>query len=196
MFQQYLQYYLIGINVLGFLLFLVNMFLYTYTEFGQIDIALTIISILGASPGIILAILLFDRKATKGTMMSRVFVSCVFVIQLVILLLYYGFHGERITFAIWNFFVEHKIVIAYLVIINFVTMIAFGVDKIAAIQNTSRIRIVTLLGLAFIGGSIGGLIAMYAFRHKTSKDYFTVGIPLIILMQVVVLFFLNNMKFF
>lgn len=64
-----------------------------------------------------------------------------------------------------------------------VDIAAFAIDKIAAIEGRSRIRIVTLLGLAFIGGSIGGLIAMYLFRHKIRKDYFTVGIPLIMVMQ-------------
>ena len=49
-----------------------------------------------------------------------------------------------------------------------------------------------MLGLAFIGGSLGGLIAMYAFQHKTKKDYFTVGIPLIMVMQAVVIFYLMN----
>ena len=84
--------------------------------------------------------------------------------------------------------------IAYLVIINIVTLIAFAIDKIAAIEHRSRIRIVTLLGLALIGGSSGALIAMYVFRHKTKKDYFTVGVPLIILMQSVVFFYMMNGK--
>ena len=62
-------------------------------------------------------------------------------------------------------------------------------------EHRSRIAIITLLGLAFIGGSIGALIAIYAFNHKTHKDYFTVGVPLII-MQVVVVFYLMNGKLF
>ena len=60
-------------------------------------------------------------------------------------------------------------------------------------ERRGRIRILTLLGLSFIGGSVGGLIAMYAFRHKTKKDYFTVGLPLIMVMQVVVVFYLMNL---
>lgn len=56
----------------------------------------------------------------------------------------------------------------------------------------SRIRIVTLLGLSFASGSVGGLISMYLFRHKTQKDYFTVGMPLIIVTQIVVLFYVMN----
>ena len=49
-----------------------------------------------------------------------------------------------------------------------------------------------LLGLAFIGGTIGGLIAMYVFRHKTQKDYYTVGLWLMIIMQIILLIYLFN----
>lgn len=54
-------------------------------------------------------------------------------------------------------------------VINFIAFAAFAVDKIAAIEKRSRIRIITLLGLCFIGGSLGGLSAMYLFHHKTQK---------------------------
>lgn len=115
-----------------------------------------------------------------------------FVIQVVIFLIIRGHIADNITLAFWNFFYEHKILIIYFVVINFIAFAAFALDKIAAIEHRSRIRIVTLLGLAFIGGSIGSLIAMYLFRHKTQKDYFTVGIPLIMLMQVIVIFYVMN----
>lgn len=82
-------YYLIGINILGFILFGINTYLYTYTKSGQIDVVLTIVSLAGGSLGIILGILLLDRKAEKGNMMSRVFVICILVIQIVIILFFY-----------------------------------------------------------------------------------------------------------
>ncbi len=186
------EYYLIVVNMIGFILFAINTWLYSHTATGQIDKALTIFSLLGGSLGILLAILIFDRKAEKDNMMSRVFIACVFVIQIIIFLILKGFIGKSITVAFWEILNEHKIFLIYLGIINFITFTAFAVDKIAALERKSRIRIVTLLGLAFIGGSLGGLLAMYIFRHKTSKDYFTIGIPLIILMQVVVLFYLTN----
>ena len=188
-----LEYYLIVVNVIGFVLFAVNTCLYSHTADGQIDVALTITSLLGGSAGILLSILVFDRKAEKGNMMSRVFIACIFVIQIVILLMVKGFVAKNITFAFWSFFDQHKVLIMYLVVINFITLAAFAIDKIAAIEGRSRIRIVTLLGLAFIGGSLGGLIAMYLFRHKIRKDYFTVGIPMIMLMQVFVIFYFMNM---
>lgn len=188
----YLDVYLIIVNVIGFLLFAINTWLYSHTAEKQVDTALTITALLGGSVGILLSILLFDRKAEKGNMMSRVFIVCIFVIQIVIFLVIKGYIAENITLAFWGFFDKHKIFLAYLGIINFITFTAFAIDKFAAIEHRSRIRIVTLLGLSFLGGSFGGLLAMYLLRHKTKKDYFTIGIPLIIIMQIIVLFYIMN----
>ena len=190
-----MTYYLVIINIVGFILFAVNTWLYTNTAEKQVDTALTITSLLGGSVGILLSILIFDRKAQKGNMMSRVFIACVFVVQIVLFLIIKGYVAENLTFAFWSFFDKYKLLLVYLGIINFVTFVIFAIDKFAAIERRSRVRIVTLLWLAFIGGSIGGLLSMYIFRHKTNKDYFTVGIPLIIIMQIVVLFYLMNVQF-
>ncbi|MCI9080193.1 MAG: DUF1294 domain-containing protein [Lachnospiraceae bacterium] len=168
--------------------------MYSNTKSRQIDVVLTIISLLGAAPGIVIGILLIDRKARKDNMMSRVFVFCVFIIQVVVFMMLKGIHKEKLSFAFWEFFSQHKLLVVYLAVINIVTFIAFGIDKLKAVSHKYRIKIITLLGLAFAGGSAGGLLGMYIFRHKTNKDYFTTGIPLIILMQVVVVFFLMNLK--
>ena len=186
------EYYLLIVNGIGVLLYLINMWLYSHTAEGQVDKFLTILSLAGGSAGILLAILLFDRKAVKDNMMSRVFIACVFVIQVVILLMVKGHHADTITFAFWKFFTDYKVLLIYFGIINFVAFVMFAIDKVNAAEHRSRIRIVTLLGVAFIGGSVGGLMAMYLLHHKTKKDYFTVGIPLIMIMQVVVAFYILN----
>lgn len=186
--------YLVIVNVLGFILFAINTWLYSHTQDKQIDVVLTIISLLGGSLGIVAGILIIDRKARKENMMSRVFVVCVLIIQVIAFLMLKGIHKEKISFAFWEFFSQHKLLGIYLVIINVVTFIAFGIDKLKAVSHKYRIRIVTLLCLAFAGGSAGGLLGMYVFRHKINKNYFTTGIPLIILMQAVVVFFLMNLK--
>lgn len=80
----------------------------------------------------------------------------------------------------------HISLILYLVIINVITFVMFGVDKYKAIRQEWRIRESTLLGLALIGGSIGGWLAMYIFHHKTKKVKFFVGIPVILVIQIVV----------
>lgn len=129
------DYYIIIINIIGFILFAVNTLLYTYTANKQIDSVLTITSLLGGSLGIVIAILIMDRKAQKGTMMSRVFVVCMLVIQIIIFLFIKGFHNDEITFAFWEFFDKWKVFLIYLLVINIVTLIAFGVDKINAVEH-------------------------------------------------------------
>ena len=188
-----IEKYLIVVNIIGFLMYFINFLLYRFTETGNVDKLLTIVSLAGGSLGILVFVLLFDRKSVKENMMSRVFLICVLIIQVIIILFLKGAHGEQLTFAFWEFFGKYKILIAYLVVINFVSFAAFAIDKINAIEGRSRIRILSLLGLAFIGGSVGALLGMYILRHKTRVDYFTVGIPMIMVMQGVVMFFLMNL---
>ena len=186
----FIHYYLIIINIIGFILFAINTLLYTYTADKEIDKLLTLASILGGSLGIVIAIFLIDRKAVKGNMMSRVFVFSVLVIQIALCLIIKNFNWSTLLQNILSFYSRYKPLLIYLVIINVISFIAYGIDKFNAIYGRSRIRIITLLFLAFIGGSIGSISAMYLFRHKTSKDYFTVGVPLIMLMQLFVLVYL------
>ena len=168
---------------------------YRYEQGGDRgDKLLTILALTDGLLGIFVFIVLFDRKSVKENMMSRVFLICVLIIQIIILLFIKGFHGEELNFAFWEFFGKYKILIVYLAVINFITFAAFAIDKIHAIEGKSRIRILTLLGLAFIGGSVGALLGIYMLRHKTKVDYFTVGIPLIMVMQGVVVFFVMNFK--
>lgn len=186
------EYYLISVNVIGFFLYILNIFLYSHTATGQVDAILTIWSLIGGATGILLAILLFDHKAVKDNMMSRVFIVCVFVIQVIVLLILKGHHADYLTLAFWEFFAKYKVLLVYLITVNFVAFATYAVDKLNAVERRSRVRIVTLLGLAFIGGSIGSLLAMYLLRHKTRKDYFTVGVPLIMVMQAIVIFYAMN----
>ncbi|MFQ8902860.1 MAG: DUF1294 domain-containing protein [Lachnospira eligens] len=65
-----------------------------------------------------------------------------------------------------------KIIGIYLLIINVVTFVLYGIDKWKAIHNKWRIREATLLITALIGGSLGAFVAMQMFRHKTKKWYF------------------------
>lgn len=75
-----------------------------------------------------------------------------------------------------------------------ITFVAFAIDKMNAILGKSRIRILTLLGLAFVGGSVGALLGMYLLKHKARVAYFTVGIPVMMLMQVAVVFMVMNFR--
>ena len=75
--------------------------------------------------------------------------------------------------------------IIYLLIINAVALILMFVDKFKARKKFWRISEKTLIGSALLGGSIGALIGMYVFRHKTRHPKFTMGIPLILALQIV-----------
>ena len=72
----------------------------------------------------------------------------------------------------------------YLAAINVVTFLVYGLDKWKAKQGAWRIKESTLLLLAAVGGSVGALLGMQTFRHKTKHLQFTVGVPLILLVQI------------
>ena len=78
-----------------------------------------------------------------------------------------------------------KILILYLLIVNAIGFILMLVDKIKAKKNLWRIPEATLFLVAVIGGSIGSILGMYTFRHKTKHIKFIVGMPLILAAQVV-----------
>ena len=73
----------------------------------------------------------------------------------------------------------------YLLIINASGFFSMLADKHRAKKNLRRIPERTLLLLAILGGSIGSLLGMYALRHKTLHPKFTLGVPLILAVQVV-----------
>lgn len=72
----------------------------------------------------------------------------------------------------------------YLLIINALGFILMLIDKRKARKNKWRIPEATLMTVAALGGSIGSLAGMYTARHKTKHPKFTVGIPLILVLQV------------
>ena len=79
--------------------------------------------------------------------------------------------------------------IIYLLIgINVLTLIVYGVDKWNAKQGKWRISEATLLMLAVIGGSIGALLGMRIWHHKTMHKKFKYGLPLILLAQIALLY--------
>ncbi len=78
----------------------------------------------------------------------------------------------------------------WLTTINIITFVVFGIDKRKAINGKFRISEAALFGLSLLGGSFGGLAAMYTFHHKTQKWYFRFGIPLIMLFQIAAVWFL------
>lgn len=80
-----------------------------------------------------------------------------------------------------------KYLLIYLVIVNALSCLFMLVDKIKAIKKLWRIPEKVLLSLCAIGGSLGGLIGMKLFRHKTLHPQFSIGIPAMLALHIVVL---------
>lgn len=72
----------------------------------------------------------------------------------------------------------------YLVAVNVVTFVVYGLDKWKARRGRWRIPEAALLWLAVLGGSVGALSAMWLFRHKTKHSKFRYGVPMILAVQV------------
>lgn len=82
--------------------------------------------------------------------------------------------------------------IIYLIIINIIAFFAMFIDKRKAKYGKWRIKEHTLFILALIGGSVGAIIGMYTFRHKTKKARFFVGFPVILIVEVLIGFMIYN----
>lgn len=80
--------------------------------------------------------------------------------------------------------------LVYLVIINALAWLLMLTDKIKAKKKRWRIPEKVLLGICAIGGSLGGLIGMRLFRHKTLHPQFSIGIPVMLAVHIVLLIML------
>lgn len=81
---------------------------------------------------------------------------------------------------------EHFLLVgALMLVMNIITLAAFGVDKLKAKTGSFRIPERVLLLLSFLYGAVGGVIAMYAFHHKTRKAKFYIFVPLFAVMQII-----------
>lgn len=78
----------------------------------------------------------------------------------------------------------------YLIIMNIIGFLSMYVDKKRAIRNQWRISEKALILIAIIGGSIGSYLGMQQFRHKTKHSKFKFGIPIIIFVQIIGLWFI------
>jgi len=73
----------------------------------------------------------------------------------------------------------------YLISINLIALLLYCVDKKRAIKQKYRIPEKYLFLVAIVGGSVGSILGIYLFRHKTKRYNFTLGIPLLLVMQIV-----------
>ena len=83
-----------------------------------------------------------------------------------------------------------RIVLLYLIIINASGFLLMLADKLKAKRGAWRVPEATLIGIAIAGGSIGAFIGMKLFRHKTRHLKFSIGIPVILAVQIIGAIFL------
>ena len=77
-----------------------------------------------------------------------------------------------------------KIIYIYIVLINLLSFLLFGIDKYLAIKKKRRISEKTLILMMYIGGIVGSLLGMLFFHHKTKKDKFKILVPIFILINI------------
>ena len=78
-----------------------------------------------------------------------------------------------------------QFMITYLILVNAAAFLLMLIDKSKAKRGAWRIPERTLLGSAILGGSLGAITGMYLFRHKTKHPKFTIGIPVILIIQII-----------
>ncbi|WP_165044239.1 DUF1294 domain-containing protein [Adlercreutzia sp. ZJ138] len=193
--------YLIVINVVAFVAFAIDFFLCmripTLDDSAANSLIVCVFPIAGGAVGALIALFIFTGLISRHRMnkdnIAWWFLSIVcLVVWGLFVAVRYGLvtldAGIGGIFAGWDM-VKLRLLGIYLVLINVVTFIFFAWDKhVAKSDNDHRRRTpeARLLGLCLIGGSVGGLIAMRAVRHKTKKWYFVLGLPFFIVLDVVV----------
>ncbi|MGN0386123.1 MAG: DUF1294 domain-containing protein [Lachnospiraceae bacterium] len=82
----------------------------------------------------------------------------------------------------------YLLILSYLILMNLIGFALMGIDKHKAIKGAFRIPEATLFVVAIIGGSIGSILGMYTFRHKTRHKKFVYGMPAVLIIQVLLIF--------
>lgn len=80
----------------------------------------------------------------------------------------------------------------YLIIINILLFILMGIDKFNSIKKKTRIPEKVLLSLSLLGGSIGGILGMLIFHHKTKKLKFKILFPLFLLINILIIIYIKK----
>lgn len=86
------------------------------------------------------------------------------------------------------------VLLIYFLSVNLLGFILMGLDKKYAKREAWRIPEATLFTVALFGGSIGSILGMKYFRHKTQKIYFTMGMPIILILQVLIILIILFLK--
>ena len=197
--------YLLAANVVAFLAYTVDFLLCGL--FPKLDdskanaIAMCLFPIAGGAVGTLLALFVWNgrlpgHRINKGNVAWWFLAFACLIVWSAITAVVTGLvHvSPEELLASWNL-TALKALDIYLAVINLVTLVIFITDKAAASNgNDPRKRIpeACLLGLCLAGGSVGGLIGMYATRHKTKKWYFVYGLPVFLALDAGLVIFAHS----
>ncbi len=84
---------------------------------------------------------------------------------------------------------EFEWIVRLFIALNVSTILVMGMDKLSAIVQIHRVPEMAFYVMTFLGGSIGMLVGMYAFRHKTRKQSFQIVVGLLILVQLSLVYY-------
>ena len=79
-------------------------------------------------------------------------------------------------------------ILVYIIVINLAAYAIMGIDKLKAKKGQWRVREGALMLISLLGGAIGTLLGMVVFRHKTNKKKFSIGVPILYLINCIVTF--------
>lgn len=199
--MDWLLTYLVGVNLVTFVLFTVDYFIMARNDYDQ-DTGLmdgrilSLFAVAGGAVGMLLALAVWARRVNKYNI-AWWFTSIVCLIAWAMVCAWkWGsislgtswdsiFSGFNPTVLRW--------LSIYLLVINIVTFLAFDYDKHVAMNRQGRRRLpeLRLMGLSLLGGTIGGMIAMRVFNHKTKRWYFVMGLPLFVCLQTTLFLYLH-----
>lgn len=86
-----------------------------------------------------------------------------------------------------------EFIYVYLIVVNTVSFILFFIDKKRARKELYRISESFLFNISIIGGALGSLLGMKVFHHKTKKKKFIIGIPIILIFNIIVFIYLAQL---
>ena len=189
--------YLIIINALAFILMTIDFFMVKNgRKTGLPSLVYLILLVAGGSLGSLLAYLIWDRnsmkyqdKEVRDKMLNwRIPTVLMVIIHTMIFLIVCGAFKIDFRECMFNtreiFQAAGLPILIIIILFNLIAFALFGIDKKLAIKNKRRIPISVLFIVSAIGGTIGAILGMLVFHHKTSKMYFILGIPLIFIIHI------------
>lgn len=176
-----------GVDLLLVYLLVVNGVTFVLGLVGAGPFALEAFALMGGGPAALVASFARDHHTRKDNVSPRFVAVWATGLWALILANVYDWHRFDPMRLAENLSHDHTPLLAYLAVINLLTLVLFCVDKHRAKTDDWRIPEGVLLGLSLAGGSVGGFIGMLAAHHKVRKARFMVGLPLTIMLQVAIL---------